>query len=156
MDSACFSTSLPRLPTVWSLPPGTATLLLSVSHFMFQSPVSGFPAPWPPVSPFASSHPCSLSGLWSPSTLCCPLGSLHRQPLPPTTFLLSSPFHPITLSLLSSPSPVHASVSPVLSTPLPVKILSLGRGLGRGGGWDRTKGEDFLDVVRTKKDGWKK
>lgn len=103
MDSACFSTSLPCLPTVWSLPPRIATLLSSVSHFMFQSPVLGSLFLGPPVSPFASSHPISLSGLWSPSTLCCPLGSLHYQPLPPTTFLFSSPFHPITLSLPSSP-----------------------------------------------------
>lgn len=69
----------------------------------FKAPFLGSLLLGPSVSPFASSHPCSLSGLWSPSMPCCPLGSLHHQPLLPTTLLLSSPFHPVTLSLLASP-----------------------------------------------------
>lgn len=116
----------------------------------FKAPFLGSLLLGPPVSPFASSHPCSLTGLWSPSPLCCPLGSLHHEPLLPTTFLLSSPFHPIT-----QPSRLPLLQFTPLS-PLHVKILSLGRGLGRGGGWDKTKGEDFLDVVQTEKDRWKK
>ena len=97
VESAWFSASLPCLQAAWSQPPRTASLLLSVSHRTFQSPISESPAPWPPSLPSCSSHLGSLSGLsLSPSTPRCPLGSLHHPP----SFLFSAPFPPITLNLL--------------------------------------------------------
>lgn len=102
MDSACFSTSLPCLPTVWSLPPRTATLLLSVSHFMFQSPVSGFPAPWPPSLPLCLQP--SLLTLWtlesqhavlSPGVTASPTPAPHHL-----SAFLSFPSHHTQPSLL--------------------------------------------------------
>lgn len=139
MEPAWFSTSLACLPAGWSLPPRTATSLLSVSHFMFQSPVSGFPAPWPLSLPLCFQP--SLLPLWtlesqhamlSPGVTASPTPAPHH----PSAFLSFPSRH--TQAFSPPTSPVHAPVSPVLSTPLHVKILSLGRGLGRGGGWDKT------------------
>lgn len=91
----------PELGPEWAARPEAAVLgpppCFCLCHIScFKAPFLGSLLLGPPVSPFASSHPCSLTGLWSPSPLCCPLGSLHHEPLLPTTFLLSSPFHPIT------------------------------------------------------------
>lgn len=139
MESAWFSASLPCLQAAWSQPPRTATLLLSMSHCTFQSPISESPAPWPPSLPSCSSHLGSLSGLsLSPSTPRWPLGSLHHPPL--LSAFLSFPSHHI------QPSPVHTPLSPVLSTPLHVDsfhgkrvggrrrlAMNKGRGLPRCG-----------------------
>lgn len=134
MESARFSTSLPCLPTVWSPPSRTATLLLSVSHFMFQSPVSGFPAPWPPSLPLCFQP--SLLTLWT-------LESQHAMLSPRVTASPTPAPHHLSSFLFFPSHRTQPSRLPLLQftplSPLHVKILSLGRGLGRGGGWDKTR-----------------
>lgn len=150
MEPAWFSASLACLPAVWSLPPKTATSLLSVSHFIFHTFLGSLLLGLP-VSPFASSHPAPSLDSGVPACHVVPWGHCTTNPAPhhPSAF---SPFHPITLRLLASPFSSSRPCLPDLSPS--VKILGKRVGERRGAGIKQGRG--LLDVVQTEKDRWKK
>lgn len=116
----------------------------------FKAPFLGSLLLGPPVSPLLPAIPAHSLDSGVPAHYVVPWGHCITNPCSPPPFffpLLSIPSHS---AFSPPPSPVHASVSPSREDSFLGKRVGERRGLGQN------KGEDFLDVVQTEKDRWKK